>query len=226
MRGWHELVAAAGDLVPGGVPVLGLGLLLVTTIAATLWYFWPDWLPAGRRDRAQAGDPEPAAGGRRGWLRWWRWRGFRLGWSAWRLRFRRWRLRWRWRRRRPAAPDHLDLVPDTGLPEVPAAVLALTADELAAQGRYREAVRERLRAIVRDLVDRGVVANHPGWTVTELAGAAGQVQPAIAVPLAGACEVFSRIWYGQRPARAAHDAAMRQYAGQVRAALDQPPVAV
>lgn len=220
MRGWHELVAAVGDRVPGGVPVLGLGLLLVTTIGATLWYWWPDWLPQRRRQAARSG----RAGGRRRWrLGWPGW----LRWSRWRLRWSRWRLRWSWRwRRRGAAEQRSDLAPDGELPEVPAAVLALSADELAAQGRYREAVRERLRAIVRDLVDRGVVANRPGWTVIELAGAAGQARPVVGGPLAGAGDVFSGIWYGQRPARAADDAAMRDYAGQVRAALDRSQVEV
>ncbi|MPZ26424.1 MAG: DUF4129 domain-containing protein [Micromonosporaceae bacterium] len=216
MRAWHELVAAAGDLVPGGVPVLGLGLLLLTTIVVMLWYWWPDWLPGrgvrGRRDR----------GGR--WrLRWPQWRGF---WSRWRLRWSRWRLRWRWRRRRPAGDGAPDPLPDDELPEVPAAALSLSADELAAQGRYREAVRERLRAIVRDLVEREVITHHPGWTVTELAWMAGQAHPGTAAPLAAASEVFSGIWYGQRPALAGHDAAMREHAARVRAAIEQSRVGV
>jgi hypothetical protein len=223
MRGWHELVAAAGDLVPGGVPAIGLGLLLVTTVVAMLWYWWPEWLPERRRRLGRAGRPARRARGLR--ARFGRWR---LAWSRWRLRWRwglGWRWRLRWRRRRPAVPDHQpsDLAPDQ-LPELPAAALALSADQLAAQGRYREAVRERLRAIVRDLVDRGVVGNHPGWTVTELAGAAGAARPGAAAPLAGASGIFSAIWYGQRPAQAGHDAAMRAHADQVRAALEQPRV--
>lgn len=210
MRAWHELVAAAGDLVPGGVPVLGLGLLVVAALAAALWYWWPEWLPGGRGGGA--------ARSRSRSRRRWRWHRPRF-----RGLLRRWRLRWRWRRRRTAArgTEPLDLPPDDELPEVPAAALALSADELAAAGRYREAVRERLRAIVRDLVDRGVLEHRPGWTVTELARAAGAARPGAAAPLAAASEIFSGIWYGQRPARAAHDAAMREHAAAVRAALDQ-----
>jgi hypothetical protein len=93
------------------------------------------------------------------------------------------------------------------------------ADELAAQGRYKEAVRERLRAIVRELVERQVLEYRAGWTVTELARMAGLARPAAARPLDGASDVFSRIWYGQQDALASHDAAMREYAAQVRAAL-------
>lgn len=212
MRAWHELVAAAGDLVPGGVPGLGLGLGLLTTIVVLLWYWWPDWLP-GRSGGGRRGRDRRA--GRR---RWPGWRGF---WSGWRLRWSRWRLRWRWRRR-AAGDTEAEPLPDEELPEVPAAALTLSADQLAAQGRYREAVRERLRAIVRDLVERGVITHRPGWTVTELARAAGQAHPGTAAPLAAASEIFSGIWYGQRPAAAGHDAAMREHAARVRAALDQP----
>jgi D-serine deaminase-like pyridoxal phosphate-dependent protein len=132
------------------------------------------------------------------------------------MRALRW-PRWRWRR---AAPEHADLPPDR-LPDLPAAALAHSADELAAQGRYREAVRERLRAIVRDLVERDVITHRPGWTVTELAVAAGRARPATAAALAAASEIFSGIWYGQRPADAWQDAAMRDLAARVRAGLEQ-----
>jgi hypothetical protein len=219
MRAWHEAVAVIGDLVPGGVPVLGAGLLLLTTIGSFLWYFWPDWLPGrGRRGggRLRAG----RSGARR---RWWRFGGWRLGFSGLRLRWARWRLRWRlrwWRRRRPAEPA-ADLPADQ-LPDLPAATLVLSADDLAGQGRYKEAVRERLRAIVRELLERKVFDYRPGWTVIELAAIAGQARPAIAVPLAGASEIFSGIWYGNRPATAADDAAMRGYAGQVRTGVVEP----
>jgi hypothetical protein len=213
MRFWHELVAAVGDVIPGGVPVLGLILLVLTAVVALLWYFWPEWWHALARGRARRG-------GRRG--RWWRWPRFRGMWGRWRLRWARWRLRWRWRRRRGTADEETEaeLAPDE-LPDLPAVALALSADELAAQGRYKEAVRERLRAIVRELVERQVVDYRPGWTVTELAAMAGQARPAAAAPLAGASETFSSIWYGQADATASHDAAMRVHADQVRAVLSE-----
>src|SRR5690606_31612112 len=77
------------------------------------------------------------------------------------------------------------------LPAVAAEVLVLSADELAAQGRFAEAVRERLRAIVRELVDRGVVDNRPGWTVTELAALAGSARPELLASLVAATDIFS-----------------------------------
>jgi hypothetical protein len=196
---WHELVALAGDVV--AVPLLGLILLAVTTVVALLWYHWPpDWLvrPGGT-----------GRGRRRGW----RWRSIRWRW--------RWRLP-RWRRRARRVPsDAAPGLPADELPDLPAAELALTADQLAAAGRYKEAVRERLRAIVRELVERDVIVPRPGWTVTELARAAGDSRPPVAAPLAGASDRFSRVWYAQLPAGAADDVAMRGYAGQVRAALTE-----
>lgn len=196
MRAWNEFVARLGDVVP--VPLIGLILFAVAGLTALLWYWWPEWFRALRRIRLR----RPKG---------WRWR--RPRWPKWRRRRRRQPSE---TEPEPAAPE--ELAPDE-LPEVPSGVLALNADELAAQGRYREAVRERLRAIVRDLVERKVIDSRPGWTLTELAGQAGRVQPATATPLAAASHVFSEIWYGGREATATDDLAIRGHAEQVRAAL-------
>ncbi|MEV0132872.1 DUF4129 domain-containing protein [Dactylosporangium sp. NPDC050688] len=112
-----------------------------------------------------------------------------------------------------------DLEPSSGdeLPDLPAQVFLTLADRLAAEGRYAEAVRERLRAIVRGLADRRTVEILPGMTVTEVAHAAAAVAPAVESPLRGAAGVFSDIWYGQLPATAEHDTLMRQYAAEVGA---------
>lgn len=224
-RGWHELVATVGDRVWGGVPGLGLILLTVTVLVALLWYWWPEWWRGLRRALRSLAVLIGRAGGRIGAGLVALGRPRRL-WGRLRLVWSRWRLRWRWRRRKGApdpAGDHADLPPDD-LPELPAAALVLSADELAAQGRYKEAVRERLRAIVRELVEREVLEYRPGWTVTELARMAGQSRPAVAWPLDAASAVFSGIWYGQQDALAAHDAAMREYAVRVRAALTEQRV--
>jgi hypothetical protein len=205
-RWWDELVAALDDRI--GLGLVVLLLLLAAGLAGAAWYFWPAWLPTrwarrlGRRDET----------GRR------RWRWPRLRWPRW---------RWPWRRRRRATQEvEPELVPHEteGLPELPAEAFMSLADQLAAQGRYAEAVRERLRAIVRELVDAGVVENRPGFTITELAAAASRARPSVRVPLDAASLLFSDIWYGQRPATAAHDARMRQYATQVHSALALVPV--
>jgi hypothetical protein len=97
------------------------------------------------------------------------------------------------------------------LPERPAEVYHSLADRYAAEGRWAEAVRERLRAIVRELVEREVIEHVPGWTVTELARAAAGARPELGPALDGATAVFSGIWYAQRPATADDDARMRAH---------------
>ncbi|HWG99101.1 MAG TPA: DUF4129 domain-containing protein, partial [Pilimelia sp.] len=149
-------------------------------------------------------------------------------------RLPRWRgLRPRWRRRRrsraaqlaePATPE--PATPEAAgesLPDLPADAFRSRADDLAAQGRYAEAVRERLRAMVRELVDRGVVAHQAGLTITELADAAGRRRPAVQPPLRAAGGVFTELWYAERAATAGHDARMRQLADELRRALEATP---
>jgi hypothetical protein len=199
-RFWNETVAGLIEATPGGLIVLIILALIVAAVMGGLIY----WLATARGSASGAG----GRGGRGRW-RWPRFGALRL----------RWRWRWPWRRRRrTGGPDELDLPPDQ-LPDLPAATLTMTADEYAAAGRYAEAVRERLRAIVRDLIEREVIAHRPGWTVTELARAAGAARPATAGPLDGASAVFSEIWYGLRAATAADDAAMRAHATAVRSAV-------
>ncbi|GII23570.1 DUF4129 domain-containing protein [Planosporangium mesophilum] len=134
------------------------------------------------------------------------------------------RLRRRGRKRADGAVPATQSQPadGTGLPDLPAAEFASLADRLAAEERYAEAIRERLREMVRQLIERGVIEHRPGWTVTELAGAAGAALPAVAGPLAEAAGVFSDTWYGQRPALAATDARMRALADTVRQAIQWP----
>jgi len=204
-RWWDEFVADVDDTV--GLGLTTLLLFLAGALFAAGWYFWPKWLPWNWPRRARK---EGEAKEKR------RWRRPRL----------RWRWPWRRRRRKPAAePAEPELVPHEteGLPELPIEAFVSLADRLAAEGRYAEAVRERLRGIVRELVDAGVVENRPGWTITELAGAASRARPTVRPPLDAASRLFSDIWYGQRPAGAEHDAQMRGYATHVHAALTLVP---
>ncbi|GAA2378890.1 hypothetical protein Cme02nite_18320 [Catellatospora methionotrophica] len=101
------------------------------------------------------------------------------------------------------------------LPPLAPEVYLSQADRYAAEGRWAEAVRERLRAMVRELVDRGVVEHVPGWTVTELARAAGGTRPELGPALDGATRIFSGIWYAQRPATAGDDELMRGHLATV-----------
>ena len=84
------------------------------------------------------------------------------------------------------------------------------ADAYAAEGRFAEAVRERMRAIVRELETRGVIEPRPGRTADEVAREAGTAVPAVAPELKTAATVFDEVWYGGRPATAPADALLRQ----------------
>jgi hypothetical protein len=92
------------------------------------------------------------------------------------------------------------------------------ADEQAAAGRFAEAVRERMRAIVRELESRGVLDPVPGRTADEVALEAGAIVPTIAGDLQAAAGIFDEIWYGGRSATAQSDALMRQADDRVRRA--------
>jgi hypothetical protein len=141
---------------------------------------------------------------------------------------RRWpRLpRFRWKRRekkkpiaKPVPEPVLTAAQPESEPEVPLPAGALSlADRLAAEGRYAEAIRQRLRDTIRDLTAAGIVAPQPGWTAAELAAVASARRPAVAWPLGSATELFSEIWYGDRPAQQVQDDRMRDLTGQVREA--------
>ena len=92
------------------------------------------------------------------------------------------------------------------------------ADEHAAAGRFAEAVRERMRAIVRELETRGVLDPRPGRTADEVARDAGAAVPTIAADLRAAAGVFDEVWYGGRPATPQSDALMRNADDRVRRA--------
>jgi hypothetical protein len=95
------------------------------------------------------------------------------------------------------------------------------ADSLAAGASWREAVRERLRAIVRELEERGLLDERPGRTANEIAAEAGAALPAVATDLGVATRAFSDVWYGDREATAATDATMRAVDDRLLGALQR-----
>ncbi|MFG3709057.1 DUF4129 domain-containing protein [Micromonospora sp. NPDC047670] len=132
------------------------------------------------------------------------------------------RLRRR-RREPPPADAPAPVVPAPREPELPAAAYASLADRLAAEGRYAEAVRERLRAMIRELVARRLLEPQPGLTVLEVVRAATEHRPQVGPPLSAAGAVFSEIWYAQRPASAEHDRRMREHAADLDRLLTGRP---
>jgi hypothetical protein len=80
------------------------------------------------------------------------------------------------------------------------------AERLAGEGAYAEALRERLRALVRDLEERGLLDVRPGRTADEVARDAGAVLPSVSRDLAGAARLFDDVWFGGRVAdRSSYD---------------------
>jgi hypothetical protein len=82
------------------------------------------------------------------------------------------------------------------------------AQDAALQERWADAVRERLRAVVRDLEARGVLDPRPGRTAGEVARDGGAALPAVAAELRQAAATFDEVWYGGRPADASSYAAL------------------
>lgn len=76
------------------------------------------------------------------------------------------------------------------------------ADDAAARGEWADAVRERLRAIVRELEARGVLEPRPGRTADEVARDGSAAVPEIGASLQRATRTFDEIWYGGRSADA------------------------
>lgn len=90
------------------------------------------------------------------------------------------------------------------------------ADRMAAAGRCQDAVRERLRAVIRELEERGIVDLRPGWTATEAAHEAARAVPDLGDELRRGVGLFEEIWYGGRLATEEHDAVLRTLDQRVR----------
>ncbi|WP_071803582.1 hypothetical protein, partial [Couchioplanes caeruleus] len=151
-RVWDEFAASVFDWIPPSL--LLLILLAAAGLIGALWYWFPAWVPR-RMPR------------------------LRLP----RLRMPRWRLpRWRRprfsRRRRSTAAGASSEATTAFEPSVVLSDGTLLADRLAAEGRYAEAVRQRLRDIVGDLTAAGVISPLPGTTAAEVAAAAAVQRPA------------------------------------------------
>ncbi|MEV4712512.1 DUF4129 domain-containing protein [Micromonospora sp. NPDC049374] len=125
-------------------------------------------------------------------------------------------------KRKPATAPPVTVAPPPSAGPVGTVVVA---DRLAAEGRYDEAVRERLRVMLHQLTDRHVVQVRPGMTVAEVVTEAAANHPPAGPPLTAAAGIFSEVWYAQRPATAEHDHRMRDHAGQLGDLLAAAPLA-
>ena len=102
--------------------------------------------------------------------------------------------------------------------DVTAAEHRARADRHAAAAQWAEAVRERLRAVVRSLEERALLEPRPGRTADEAAAEGGVVLPSCAPDLRAAARRFDEIWYGERPATRNDDALLRHLDDLVGAA--------
>ncbi|MFX4294809.1 DUF4129 domain-containing protein [Streptomyces bohaiensis] len=81
-----------------------------------------------------------------------------------------------------------------------AAEYGAAADAHAAAGAWREAVRDRMRALVRSLEERTLLDARPGRTADEAATEAGAVLPELADRVRAAAGLFDAVTYGDAPA--------------------------
>lgn len=98
------------------------------------------------------------------------------------------------------------------------------ADAHAERGEWALAIRERLRAVVRELEERDLLDARPGRTAAEVAAEAGRVLPGCAEPLRAGAQLFDDVWYGGAPAQPWMDARLRAVDDAVRLARPEPPV--
>ena len=126
-----------------------------------------------------------------------------------------WRVGWpKWqRRRRPSEALHLDS-------SRPAVDYRVRADAAAAAGDWPSAVRDRFRALVRELEVRTVLDVRPARTAWEAARSALRLLPASQADLFAGAEMFSAVNYGDGPADARSYARMVEIDERVTAAAD------
>jgi len=105
------------------------------------------------------------------------------------------------------------------------------AERLAAEGRYREALRCRYRALVAELASRGVLNEVPGRTSGDYERLVAALLPEVAMPFSTITRLFESCWYGQEPSDARAqvlfdnmaDAILAQLGSSRRRSTEQEP---
>lgn len=90
------------------------------------------------------------------------------------------------------------------------AELRASADRLAGEGRWSEAVLDRFRAVLRSLEDRALLDDRPGRTAHEATDEAAARLPACRTDLVRAGRLFDDVCYGHQGATADDDAWLRE----------------
>ncbi len=86
-------------------------------------------------------------------------------------------------------------------------------------GDWKEAIRCRFRALVGDLVDRGVLREVPGRTAGEYRRELRGSAPVAAPAFSEAAQLFEAAWYGDAPTGPAENEAFRQLAARTVAGV-------
>lgn len=98
------------------------------------------------------------------------------------------------------------------------------ADEAAARQAYAEAIRERFRALVRELEERTLLDERPGRTAREVARDVEATGPGLIRALAEAARVFDDVRYGGRTATGELDRIVREADEAAMRAVPEPSV--
>lgn len=122
--------------------------------------------------------------------------------------------------RSPAKPDGLTVSEDAEL--MTAAGWRRQADLLAAEGRYREALRCRYRALVAELAGSGVVEEVPGRTCGDYERLVGAAAPDVSPPFSRLTRVFELCWYGGEPSDAGGQRAFDEEAAAIARKVASP----
>jgi hypothetical protein len=93
------------------------------------------------------------------------------------------------------------------------------AERLAREGRFKEALRCRYRALVGELAARGLVEEIPGRTSGEYERLVRARSPEIGQHFSAATDLFERCWYGQEPAGEQQQQSMGRSCDKVVAAV-------
>ena len=99
----------------------------------------------------------------------------------------------RWRKRTEAGAVETD-------PTVEALDYRARSEAEAAAGQWRDAVRDRFRALVRELETRTILDVRPARTALEAAVGAGRHLPDLTGPLLGGADEFNAVVFGDRAA--------------------------
>lgn len=111
--------------------------------------------------------------------------------------------------------DSADGATVTVEPRRPAEAWLADAERLEGEGRWRDALRCRYRALVATLARTGAVEEVPGRTTGEYRVLVGRTRPAVAEPFADATDRFERAWYGNDDVQPEDTAAFRAVAERV-----------